>query len=205
MLDVSRVNRAFEYVEDVLEGRIVAGKYLTLACERFLGDLHKAADPDEDFPWVFDIEQAARYVQFIEEVCVHSRGSWAGKPFILSPWQVFFVAQVFGWVHKDDPNLRRFTTAHLFVARKSGKSQLAAAITLAMAILDKDGAPQLVSAATKRDQAREVFDEVTRCVKLSPALKKRFSISTTVESGPPPLNCHVLRFEHEPCGPKSIS
>jgi phage terminase large subunit-like protein len=184
MIDVSTVNRAFEYVEDVLEERIVAGKYLKLACERFVNDLHKAQEPDEDFPWVFDVELAARYVQFIETVCVHSRGSWAGKPFILSPWQVFFVAQVFGWVHKDDQELRRFTTAHLFVARKSGKSQLAAAITLAMSILDKDGAPQLVSAATKRDQAREVFDEVTRCIKLSPALKKRFNVTRTEVFGP---------------------
>ena len=37
-----------------------------------------------------------------------------------------------------------------------------------MATLDADGAPQLVCAATKRDQAREVFDEVSRCVKQSP-------------------------------------
>ena len=79
MLDVSTVNRAFEYVEDVLEERIVAGKYLKLACERFVNDLHKAQEPDEDFPWVFDVELAARYVQFIETVCVHSRGSWAGR------------------------------------------------------------------------------------------------------------------------------
>ncbi len=45
-----------------------------------------------------------------------------------------------------------------------------------MAVLDNDGAPQLVTAATKRDQAREVFDEICRCVKASTPLSKRFSV-----------------------------
>ena len=81
----------------------------------------------------------------------------------------------FGWVSKTDRH-RRFNTAHLFVARKNGKSQLAAAIALAMATLDGDGAPQLVTAATKRDQAKEVFDEICRCVKRSNPLSKRFTV-----------------------------
>lgn len=184
MIDLTRVNRAFEYAQDVISGEEVAGKYIVLAAERFVGDLERSQSPDEDFPWIFDTEQAARYVQFIETVCVHSRGSWAGRPFILSPWQVFFVAQLFGWVHHEDPDKRRFTTGHLFVARKSGKSQLASAILLAMATLDADGAPQLVCAATKRDQAREVFDEVSRCIKQSSALKKRFTVNRAEIMGP---------------------
>ena len=56
-----------------------------------MNDLERSQSPDEDFPWIFDTEQAAQYVQFIETVCVHSRGSWAGKPFILSPWRVFLL------------------------------------------------------------------------------------------------------------------
>ena len=44
-----------------------------------------------------------------------------------------------------------------------------------MSVLDDDGAGQFVTAATKRDQAKEVFDEIRRCVKKSPALAKRFT------------------------------
>ena len=76
MIDLSRVNRAFEYAQDVISGEEVAGKYIILAAERFVGDLERSQSPDEDFPWIFDTEQAARYVQFIETVCVHSLYFW---------------------------------------------------------------------------------------------------------------------------------
>ena len=161
----------WDYVEDVVEDRIVSCSYIKKACERFIADCDR-----EDWEWQFNITSAARYINFIERICVHTRGEIAGKKFVLAPWQVFFVGQLFGWVDKADHKRRRFTTAHLFVARKNGKSQLAAAIALAMAVLDGDGAPQLVTAATKRDQAREVFDEICRCIKVSEPLSKRFNV-----------------------------
>ena len=172
-VELSRLNRMWDYVDGVTSGTIVACKYLRLAYERFLNDLERVCT-DSDFDYVFVPEIAAKYVQFIETVCVHTRGEWAGQPFILSDWQVAFIGQLFGWVHKNDHKRRRFTTAHFFVARKSGKSQLAAAITLAMAVLDGDGAGQFVTAATKRDQAKEVFDEIRRCVMKSKPLQRRF-------------------------------
>lgn len=178
-VDVSSLNRMWDYVDDVISGRIVTGFYIKKACERLITDLER-----EDWEWTFDINQASRYVNFIERVCLHTRGEHGGKPFILAPWQVFFVGQIFGWVAKNDPQHRRFTTAHLFVARKNGKSQLAAAIALAMAVLDGDGAPQLVTAATKRDQAREVFDEICRCIKASSTLSKRFSVQRAEVKAP---------------------
>lgn len=170
-VDVTSLDRMWDYVDGVVDGTIPTGVYAKRACERFLSDLDHS-----DWEWRFDITQAARYINFIERICKHTRGDQAGKPFILAPWQVFFVGQMFGWVAVDDIKRRRFTTAHLFVARKNGKSQLAAALALAMAVLDNDGAPQLVTAATKRDQAREVFDEICRCVKASAPLSKRFSV-----------------------------
>ena len=53
-----------------------------------------------------------------------------------------------------------------------------------MAVLDDDGAPQFVTAATKRDQAREVWDEVARCIKSSPLLLKRFKVHRSEILGP---------------------
>jgi len=170
-VDISALDRVWNYVEEVLEGDIITGEYIQLACQRLLSDLER-----DDWDWTFDFAQAAKYINFIERVCVHTRGELAGKPMLLEPWQCFFIGQIFGWVDRNDPNRRRFNSAHLFVARKNGKSQLAASIALAMAVLDADGAPQLVTAATKRDQAREVFDEVCRCVKSSSILSKRFTV-----------------------------
>jgi phage terminase large subunit-like protein len=105
----------WDYVEDVVEDRIVSCEYIKKACERYISDCDR-----EDWEWQFDIYTAARYVNFIERVCVHTRGEMAGTKFILAPWQVFFVGQLFGWVSKSDDKVRRFTTAHLFVARKNG-------------------------------------------------------------------------------------
>ncbi len=179
IVDVKSLNRMWDYVEDVINDRIVCGRYIKLACQRYLKDLDR-----DDWEWTFDIVEADRYVNFIERVCLHTRGDQGGTKFILAPWQVFFVGQIFGWVDKEDSKRRRFTTAHLFVARKNGKSQLAAAIALAMATLDGDGAPQLVTAATKRDQAREVFDEICRCVKSSEPLGKRFNVQRAEVKSP---------------------
>jgi len=173
-VELSALNRLWEYADDVLNDRILVGKYVKLAYKRFSEDL-KRSESDEDWPWQFVPHEAAKYINFIERFCVHTRGECAGKPFLLDPWQVALLAQIFGWYHKTD-GYRRFTTAHLFVARKSGKTQLAAAITLAMATLDKDGAPQFVTAATKRDQAKEVWDEIARCIKKSPLLLKRYRV-----------------------------
>lgn len=172
LAELDRLNRMWDYTEGILDGSIPAGKYIIKAYERFVNDLERSKD--EEYPYEFRPDIAAKYVQFIETVCVHTRGEWAGKPFILSDWQVAFIGQLFGWVSKTDEKKRRFTTAHFFVARKSGKSQLAAAITLAMSVLDGDGAGQYVTAATKRDQAKEVFDEIRRCVMKSKPLTKRF-------------------------------
>ena len=170
-VDTSALDRVWDYVEQVGSGHIVTGYYIKKACSRFVSDLERT-----DWEWTFNVSAAARYINFIERVCVHTRGELANKKMVLEPWQCFFVAQMFGWVSKNDLELRRFNTAHLFVARKNGKTQLAASIALAMAVLDADGAPQLVTAATKRDQAREVFDEVCRCVKSSSPLSKRFKV-----------------------------
>jgi phage terminase large subunit-like protein len=180
-IDISALDRLWSYVDDVLEDRVVVGKYVKLAYERFVRDLRSSES--DDYEWVFDPEEAARYINFIERFCVHTRGELAGEKFFLSAWQVALLAQLFGWKHKTQ-GYRRFTTAHLFVGRKSGKSQLASAIILAMAVLDDDGAPQFVTAATKRDQAREVWDEVARCIKSSPLLLKRFKVHRSEILGP---------------------
>ena len=58
--------------------------------KRFVADLE-----NEEWEWTFDARQAARYLNFIERVCVHTRGDMAGKKFLLEPWQVFFVGQIF--------------------------------------------------------------------------------------------------------------
>lgn len=166
------------YAEDVLAGRVLVGEYILKHVETFVDEM-----TDDSFEYVFDIEEANRFLEFVQMFTFHTRGKWAGQPFILSDWQSYLVANLFGWKDRSS-GLRRYRTACLFVARKSGKTQLAAAISLAMAVLDDDSAGEYVFAATKRDQARIGFDEVRRMIQSSPALARRFEVRRHDVRGP---------------------
>jgi phage terminase large subunit-like protein len=159
------------YANQVLDGTIVACKWVRLACRRHVDDL---AHGHERGIW-FD-EGAAKHAIDFFRFCRHSKGEWAGQTIHLEPWQQFVAWSVFGWMSADEDTgeaVRRFRTAWVEVARKNGKSTFAAALGLYM--LDADGEPgaEIYSAATKKDQAKITFDEASRMVKSSPSLRKR--------------------------------
>ena len=140
------------------------------ACKRHLDDLE-----DGHLRGIyFDEVDANRFIQFFEQFLSHTKGKWAGQPFLLLPWQKFAVASIFGWKLEDGS--RRFSTLYCQVGRKNGKTQLLAGIGLAMLDFDNEPAASVVFAATKRDQAKIAHDEATRMVKASPALKKRVNV-----------------------------
>jgi len=122
------------YAEDVLADRVIVGEYVRKHVETFIDEIL-----DDGLRWWFDTAEAIRFLGFIQTFTSHTRGEWAGRPFILSDWQAYLVANLFGWKERGT-DLRRYRTAALFVARKSGKTQLAAAIAVAMAVLDDDAA-----------------------------------------------------------------
>jgi phage terminase large subunit-like protein len=76
---------------------------------------------------------------------------------------------VFGNVGRD--GLRRTRTAFLTIARKQGKSELAAAVALYLLLADNERTPLVVGAAADREQASVVFDVAADMVMLSPELR----------------------------------
>lgn len=159
-----------QYIDDVLTGRQVACKWVRLACERHQRDLANGQDRGLKFD-----DAAARHAIDFFRFLRHSKGEWAGQTVELEPWQQFVIALVFGWMAQDDQGswLRRFRTTFLEVARKNGKSTIAAGVGLYL--FDADGEPgaEVYTAATKRDQARITHSEATRMVKASPFLRRR--------------------------------
>ena len=155
------------YAERVTNGDVVVGRYIRLAVERHLRDLERQST--EEFPYYFDADRAELACKFFPAVLRHSIGEHAGQPFHLEPWQEFFIGLLFGW-QRDDGRGRRFRQAFFTVARKNGKSTLAAGIALYMAAIDQNpltGEPesrsQVVLAATKKEQAEKViFAELLR-------------------------------------------
>ena len=121
----------------------------------------------------YDGERADRAVNFIE-MLPHTKGEWAGKRFWLLPWQERLVRDIFGIVHED--GTRQFRTAYVEIAKKQGKSELAAAIALYLLYADNEPSAEVFSAAADRQQASIVFDVAKRMVEMTPALNKRSKI-----------------------------
>jgi phage terminase large subunit-like protein len=156
---------AEDYVGGVLAGDITVGRYVRKAIERHKGDLE--APPPGCYFCPDSANHALRFFGFLK----HSKGEWAGKPFLLAGWQAFILLSLFGWKRAD--HSRRFRNAYVEVARKNGKSTLAAGIGLYMFVGDSEPGAEVYSAATKRDQAIIVHSEAVRMVKASAALSGR--------------------------------
>ena len=106
-------------------------------------------------------------VRFIENL-THAKGSWAGQPFRLRPWQETIVRQLFGTLRED--GLRQYRTALLMLPRKNGKTELCAALALYGLLGDGETGAEVVSAAADRDQAARVFDAAAMMVRADPEL-----------------------------------
>jgi phage terminase large subunit-like protein len=121
--------------------------------------------------------RADRVVLFFARMLVHIKGPLARKPFLLEDWQEFeIIRPLFGEVIWDDEHntyVRRYRIAWIIVARKNGKSELAAGIMLYMLVGDDEDSAELYAAAKDTKQARKVFDPAVRMVQLSPKLSQR--------------------------------
>ena len=126
----------------------------------------------ETHTYVFDIVKGRRPIHFIEKYCKQSKGKWAGKPMVLELWQKAFIEALFGFVDKDS-GIRKYKKGALFVGRKNGKSTLASGISLYMLTKDGEGGAEVYSIATKKEQAKVVWEESKKMIKKSPVLNKR--------------------------------
>lgn len=163
-------NIAEQYVDDVLNERVLVCDYVRRAVERHVRDLETGIDRG----LVFKKKKAEHALKFFEFLR-HYKGEWAGKPFILSPWQAFIVYVLFGWYKSD--GYRRFNYAYIEVARKNGKTTLAAVIALYLLIADNEPAAEVFSIATKYGQAYKTLEEAQGVISKSPALRKRIGVS----------------------------
>jgi len=160
---------AEQYIADVLSGRQVAGKWVRLACKRHVRDLKTGARRGL---W-FD-EGAAKLAIAFFSLLKHSKGEWAGQPITLEPWQQAHLWILFGWKRAD--GTRRFRTSYLEVARKNGKSTLAAGAGLMLAFADGENGAEVYTAATKLEQARIIHGEAVRMVKQSSDLLEEVGV-----------------------------
>jgi len=119
---------------------------------------------------VWNGRAAHHALTFIQSLCKYTEGRWAGQPFVLLPWQRNFVANLYGWLRPD--GTRRYRQAHLLIPRKSGKTELAAALALYHLLADDEPTPTVVGIARDRTQAKLCLSRAFRMAAQEPRLKK---------------------------------
>jgi phage terminase large subunit-like protein len=170
-----------DYARRVVAGKILAGQWVRLACQRHLDDLKAAEKPGAR--WRFDAAEGLRIVRFIE--CLpHTKDRWAAKRqrLVLEPWQAWVVACVFGWLRNGPGKVRRFREAYIEVPRKNGKSHLAAGIGLACMVADGVHGAEVYSGATTEKQAWEVFRPARIMAKQTPQLCEHYGIEVNASN-----------------------
>ena len=164
------MNYIEEYYKQIQDNSIVVSKKIKNTYAHIVKNMH-----DANNIYTYNNNNALKVINFIEKFCRHNKGKTAGKPFILELWQKALLSALFGFVHKET-GLRQYRELVLIVARKNGKSMLASAIATYLLFADKEAAPELYSVATKRDQARIIWQETTNIIKKSDPLKKHAKI-----------------------------
>lgn len=143
----------YQYAQDVLGGKVVAGEYVRLACERFFRLM-------EDDRYEFREEEADRVIGFFG-ILRHFTGRHAGRPFILQPWQQFVIASVYGFYVREDGS-RLVKYVYVEIARKNGKTAFAAGLCLYHLIADGEMDAEVDLAANSKDQAKIAFKFCSR-------------------------------------------
>jgi phage terminase large subunit-like protein len=119
----------------------------------------------------FDEEAGSKPIRFIEKYCRHSKGEWAGSKIELELCQKAYLQAKYGFRYAES-GLRRFRESMLLMARKNAKSTLSSGEALYLLSFDNEGGAEIYTVATKKDQAKIIYDECARMVAQSPTLRK---------------------------------
>ena len=160
------MNYVREYWSRIERGEIVTSRRVKAVYGRLIAETDAAA---ADSPYYFDEAAGERPIEFIETFCKQSQGT-LGAPLRLELFQKAYIQTLFGWREKTT-GYRRFRETLFLVGRKNGKSTLLAAIALYLLIADYEGAAEIYSVATKKDQAKKTLTEAVNMVKQSPELR----------------------------------
>ena len=185
------MNYIEQYYNAIETGRVTVSAKVRKTYKHLVDKLH-----DKDSPYIYDDDRANYVIDFIQTFCKHSKGKWGGRPVILELWQKAATAALFGFIDKKT-RLRQYRQLILIIARKNGKSTWATCLGLYLLIADGEAGPEIYSAATKRDQAKIIWNEARRMIRKSPALHKKIDLRVST------IRCGFNEGIFEPLGSDS--
>jgi phage terminase large subunit-like protein len=151
-------NWILAYYQKIKNGSIVVGKWIMLILEYVVDGLQQKT-------FFYDNKKANDAIEWIESHCFHTEGPLAPRALKLELWEKAFVSIIFGVV--DDKGLRQFREIVLVVARKNGKSLLAAAIAKYEWWCGGYGA-KVYNVAPKLAQADIIYNNIWQMTTLDP-------------------------------------
>ena len=173
------IEKATRYAERVVAGKEITTKEVIIQCNWFLRDLKR--QENDDFEFYFD-EEALTTVEGILQLLNFATGlNVAGKTILegLEDFQAFFIANIFGWRFKDDPEKFRYRDVTLFIPRKNAKTFICALILIILMLTEADYS-EFYSICLDRELAGEVKKAITQIINASPDVEKYFVIPKTL-------------------------
>ena len=143
-------NQAEQYIHEVLSGHIPAGPWIVKAFQRHIKDLQTAKSRG----LYFDPAAGDFVIDFCENFCNPPNQD---TPMVLMPWQHAILYITYGWKRSD--GTRRFRRTYIEIAKKNGKTALAAALSLYHLIADGELSARVFVSATTQKQAGICFKE----------------------------------------------
>ncbi len=162
------MNYVREYWRQIESGQIITSRRVAAVYKRLVAEMDEAIK-DKTTKYYFSEEAGERPIIFAEQFCKQSQGT-IGEPLRLELFQKAYVQALFGFLERHT-GYRRFRETMFLVGRKNGKTTLLAAIALYLLVGDYEGAAEIYSIATKRDQAKITLTAAVNMVKQSPELR----------------------------------
>lgn len=154
-------NYILEYYQAIRDGSEPAGRWILAWYEYIVKGLERGS-------FFYAAKKAKACIVFAENFCRHHEGELAPGLIKLELWQKAFLSVVFGIVDKDGN--RQFREIVLVVARKAGKTLMAAIVSAYLAYMDGEYGARIYMAAPKLEQARLCFDAFFQMVQKEPRL-----------------------------------
>ncbi|MBM5705187.1 terminase large subunit [Listeria ivanovii] len=161
--DFSNYDSVMNYVNEVVKGKKIAGKEIQQAAKRFKKDL-------KNKEYEFNPKDAEFVIGIIERTFVHDQGEridgtpLRGTPFILEPWQKFIIYSLLGFYIKGTI-IRRFKEAFIFLPRKNGKTRFVAALSWALALLERKSGSKIYIVGAALEQSLQSFNFINFNIK----------------------------------------
>jgi len=166
---MNKSHPAFKYCVGVINGDIIAPKYVRLQCAEFL-EIAKGKNKDYEIS-----KSKLRLMEDVLDLMIMAKGLKSGQTVkeSLSGFQWLFLVAVLCTVYREDHQRRRYQTAILEICRKNAKTFLCG-VTFVILLLTEPRFSRFYSVAPDGSLSREVKTAIEELIKSSPALNSKY-------------------------------